>query len=91
MEREPRYKAGPRDWQIFLALTRLFFVYFTVTGVKKIVRYTKGLRYIEVLYIEIPLYSALRPKSDNGIENYINPSCFIKQIKFEFEPGRYSF
>ena len=25
----------------------------------------QGLRYIEVLYIEIPLYSALRPKSDN--------------------------
>ena len=38
---EPRYKEGPRDWQNLFAITRLFFIYFTVTRVMKIVRYTE--------------------------------------------------
>jgi len=38
---ETRYKEGPKDWQNLFAITRLFFIYFTITGVKKIVRYTE--------------------------------------------------
>ena len=32
---EPRYNEGPRDWR------KYFSIYFSVTGVKKIVRYTE--------------------------------------------------
>ena len=38
-----RYKEGPRDWKNLFAITRFFLLYFTITGVKKIVRYIKGI------------------------------------------------
>ena len=43
---EPQYNKGPRDWQNVLAITRfvismIISIYFAITGVKKIVRYTK--------------------------------------------------
>ena len=34
---EPRYNEGPSDWQNLFAISRFFFTYFTITGVKKIV------------------------------------------------------
>ena len=50
---EPRYNEGPRNWKNLFAIrggfviSRLIFIYFAITGVKKIVRYiedflTKG-------------------------------------------------
>ena len=40
---EPRYNEGPRDWQNCslrgFVISRFLFIYFTITGVKKIVRY----------------------------------------------------
>ena len=41
---EPRYNEGPRDWQnrfteTSLIISRFSSIYFTITGVKKIVRY----------------------------------------------------
>ena len=43
---EPRYNEVPRDWQNVFAITRFRYIevlsiYFNITGVKKIVRYTK--------------------------------------------------
>ena len=44
---EPRYNEGPGDWSNLFAITsfryieRFFSLYFTITGVKKIVRYTE--------------------------------------------------
>ena len=46
---DPRYHEKPSDWQNMFAMTRfrfmevLLFIYFTVTGVKKIFRYTEDL------------------------------------------------
>ena len=56
------YNKGPRDWQNLFAVTRFryievffFFIYFTIIGVKKTVRYTEDF-VIEVRYIDAPLY-----------------------------------
>ena len=38
---ESRYNEGPRDWQSLFAIPRFFFKYLTITGVKKMVRYTE--------------------------------------------------
>ena len=38
---EPRVNEGPRDWQNVFAISRFFFIYLAMTGVKKIVRYTE--------------------------------------------------
>ena len=44
---EPRYSEGPTDWQKFVPYNenslsvRFFFIYFTIAGVNKIVRYTQ--------------------------------------------------
>ena len=38
---EPRVNEGPRDWKNVSALSRFFFIYLAMTGVKKIVRYTE--------------------------------------------------
>ena len=46
---DPRYHEKPSDWQNRLAMTRfrymevLLFIYFTITGVKEIFRYTEDL------------------------------------------------
>ena len=46
---EPQYNEGPRDGQNLVAITRfryistLIFIYFTITGVKKIVRFIEDL------------------------------------------------
>ena len=46
---DPRYHEKPRDWQNTFGTTRfrymevLLFIYFTITGVKKIFRYTEDL------------------------------------------------
>ena len=46
---DPRYHEKPSDWQNMFAMTRfrymevLLFIYFTITGVKKIFRYTEDL------------------------------------------------
>ena len=46
---DPRYHEKPRDWQNTFAMTRfrymevLLFIYFPITGVKKIFRYTEDL------------------------------------------------
>ena len=46
---EPRYHEKPKDWQNAFAMTRfrymevLLFIYFTITGVKKMFRYTEDL------------------------------------------------
>ena len=46
---DPRYHEKPSDWQNMFAMTRfrymevLLFTYFTITGVKKIFRYTEDL------------------------------------------------
>ena len=38
---EARFNEGPEDWQSLFAISRFFFIHITITGVKKIVRYTK--------------------------------------------------
>ena len=38
---EPQLNEGPREWQNVFTVTRSFFIYFTITGAKQIVRYTK--------------------------------------------------
>ena len=46
---DPKYHEKPSDWQNVFAMTRfrymevLLFIYFTITGVKKIFRYTEDL------------------------------------------------
>ena len=46
---DPRYHEKPSDWQNMFAMTRfrymevLLFIYFTITGIKKIFRYTEDL------------------------------------------------
>ena len=60
---EPRYDEGPRDCQNVFVITRFgyiegfspFFVYFTITGVKKIVCY------IEDIVIKVPPSLRCRP------------------------------
>lgn len=31
--------------------------YFAITGAKNIIRYTKALNYVEVWYVDVPLYN----------------------------------
>ena len=38
---EHRFNEGPRDWQNVFAISRFFFIYLTMTRVKKLVRYTE--------------------------------------------------
>jgi len=38
---ELRYNKGANDWQNLFAISRFLFLYFTVTVVKKVVRYTE--------------------------------------------------
>ena len=38
---EHRFNEGPRDWQNVFAIWRFFFIYLTMTRVKKLVRYTE--------------------------------------------------
>ena len=38
---EPWFNEGPRDWQSMLAISGFFSIYFTIYGVKNIVRYTE--------------------------------------------------
>ena len=41
---DPRYHEKPSDWQnMFRYMEVLLFIYFTITGVKKIFRYTEDL------------------------------------------------
>ena len=45
---EPTHNEGPRDWQNLFAVSkfryvRFFFIYFTITGLKKIVCYTEDI------------------------------------------------
>ena len=55
---KPRYNEGPRDCgQNLFAFSRFFFTYFTITGVKKIFRYTEVFVIDKVRYIEDQLYS----------------------------------
>ena len=37
----PPNNDGPKEWQNMFAITRLFFMYFTIAGVKKISRYVE--------------------------------------------------
>ena len=59
---EPWYNERPRDWQNMFALTRfsyikvLFNIFYYSLGKKKCSIY-RVLRYIEVRYIEVPLYN----------------------------------
>ena len=60
---EPKkYNKGPTDWQICslqqgFIISRVFSIYFTITGVKKnSCLLCRGLHYIEVCYIEVLLY-----------------------------------
>ena len=54
---EPQYNEGPRDGQNLYAIrrgfviSRLIFIYFTITGVRKNRSLFRGLPYIEVRYI----------------------------------------
>ena len=58
---EPRDNEGLRDWHNLFAIPRfryievLLQIYYTITGVQKIVRSYRGLRSIEIRYIEVPL------------------------------------
>ena len=57
---EPRYNEVPRDWQNVFAITRfrytvLFHIFYYYWGKENRSLY-RGLRYIEVRYIEVPLY-----------------------------------
>ena len=57
---EPQYNKGPRDWQNLFAITRfryiqVLFHIFCYYWCKENCLLYRGLRYIEVLYIEIPL------------------------------------
>ena len=57
---EPQDNERPRDWHNLFAIPRFRYIeeflqiYYTITGVEKIVRSNRGLRSIEVRYIEVP-------------------------------------
>ena len=58
---DPQCNEGPRDWQNLFAITRfryievLFHIFYYYWGNENHLLYG-GLRYIEVRYIEVPLY-----------------------------------
>ena len=54
---EPRYNNGAGDWQNLFAISRFLFVYFYRYYGKESRSLFRGLRSIEVRYIEVPLYS----------------------------------
>ena len=47
---EPQFNKGPTGWQNSFALTRFFFIYVTIIGVKKIVRYIENFVIQKFLY-----------------------------------------
>ena len=53
-------KAGiarlPSGMKLGFVISRYFSIYFSITGVKKIVRYTEDFVLLEVRYMEVPLY-----------------------------------
>ena len=89
---ERRYNERPRDWQNLFALmitrfryiyiSRFFFIYFAITGVKKIVRYTevplqqnsksmqrKALLLLSTVSNYISMFQAL-PNNPQNTDNY---------------------
>ena len=63
---EPRYNEVPRDWQNVFAITRfryievLFHIFYYYWGKQLQDRALyRGLRYMEVRYIKVPLYLVL--------------------------------
>ena len=42
--------------KVFFIITKFFSIYFTITGVKKIICYTEDFCCIEVRYNKVPLY-----------------------------------
>ena len=68
---EPRYNEVLRDWHNLFAITRfryievVFHIFYYYWGEENRSSY-RGLRYIEVRYIEVPLYNILVQHACNG-------------------------
>ena len=72
---EPRYNEGPRDLKHvrYNESSRLFLL-LNFGRAKTIVRYTKELCYIEVRFIEVPLYTFLIMANYSFIQfDHVNP------------------
>ena len=57
---KPRNSEGPRDWQNVFVITRFRFILYHRSfhdGGKKSCSLYRGIFYVEVCYIEVPLYN----------------------------------
>ena len=77
---EPRCDEGPRDWQNLFAIPRfryievLFHTFYYYWSKENCSLY-RGLRHIEVRYIEVPLYAFERPSAEKNSFQVL--TCFI--------------
>ena len=84
---EPRYNKGPREWQNLFAISRfrfikvLFHAFYYCWG-KENRSFYEGLRYIEVRYIEVPLYFKHSSKK-KIFPASLHSKAFILLCKFE--------
>ena len=87
---EPRFNEVPRDWQNVFTITRfsyikvLFHIFYHYWG-KENRSFFRGLRYIEVCYIEVPLQKSLMTLIFSGLEivvNRVGKFCLVVLCRF---------
>ena len=87
---EPRFDEVPRDWQNVFTITRfsyikvLFHIFYHYWG-KENRSFFRGLRYIEVCYIEVPLQKSLMTLIFSGLEivvNKVGKFCLVVLCRF---------
>ena len=87
---EPRFNELPRDWQNVFTITRfgyikvLFHIFCHDWG-KENRSFFRGLRYIEVCYIEVPLQKSLITLTFSGLEivvNKVGKFCLVVLCRF---------
>ena len=71
---EPRYNEVPRDWPILVATTRFRYIEVLCHMGKQDRSLYRGLRYMEVRYINVPLYLVLVNLLFASL-NFANPQC----------------
>ena len=87
---ETRFNEVPRDWQNVFTITRfsyikvLFHIFYYYWG-KENRSFFRGLRYIEVCYIEVPLQKSLMTLIFSGSEivvNKVGKFCLVVLCRF---------
>ena len=81
---EPRFNEVQRDWQNVFTITRFSHIFYHYWG-KENRSFIRGLRYIEVCYIEVPLQKSSMTLIFSGLEivvNKVGKFCLVVLCRF---------